>query len=172
MRDHAPRLLVTAVLFACLSSAALAEAHGIDASSVWRGGVEVFSGEQLAKIEPILKAGRCKDLKKGCSYRNDGRPVKESDADIRIIPWQVSAHPGFLVRADRCGAGGCDEGLFVRIDGKWRLLIESFGVLERDGTSTRGFRDLLFRPRGGDPVRLIWDGTSYQVELTPVPPRR
>jgi hypothetical protein len=159
------RLLSLAVFFmiaASVPGADRAEAHGIDTGSVWRGGVEVFSEAQLGKIEPILKAGRCKDQKKACAYRHDGRPVKESDADILVIPWKVSDHPGFLVRPDRCGAGGCDEGLFVRIGGQWRLLIETFGVLQRQDASTRGFRDLQFRPRGGDPITLVWDGTRYR----------
>lgn len=157
------RVLLGILVLAAVS-AGPAAAHGIDTSAVWRGGVEVFSEEQLAKIEPILKAGGCKNQKKGCAYRNDGRAVKESDADIRVIPWMVSSQPGFLVRADRCGAGGCDEGLFVRIGGKWRLLTETFGVLEREDTSTRGFRDLRFRPRGGDAIRLVWNGTGYRPE--------
>lgn len=141
----------------------VAAAHGIDTGAVWRSDAGVvFSEEQLAKIEVVLKNARCRDEKTGCGYRADGRPAKGSAADIQLIPWKVSAHPGFLVRADRCGAGGCDEGLFVRIDGTWRLLIESFGRLERERTATQGFRDLVFRPRGAPPIRLVWNGTAYQ----------
>jgi hypothetical protein len=146
-----------------LGTARGVEAHRIDVDAVWRSDGAVFSEEQLAVIEKILTTTRCKDEKSGCGYRHDGKPVKRGTApDVRIIPWSVSPQPAYLVRADYCGAGGCDEGLFVRIDGRWRLLIESFGVLEREPGSTRGFRDLRFRPRGGAPFRLVWDGRSYQ----------
>ena len=146
-----------------LGAAGGAGAHRIDVDAVWRSDGAVFSEEQLAVIEKILTTTRCKDEKSGCGYRHDGKPVKRGTApDIRIIPWSVSSQPAYLVRADYCGAGGCDEGLFVRIDGRWRLVIESFGVLERETGSTRGFRDLRFRPRGGAPFRLVWDGRSYR----------
>ncbi|HYE92499.1 MAG TPA: hypothetical protein VEA38_15830 [Terriglobales bacterium] len=147
-----------------LLGAGVVQAHGIDVAAVWRSDGAVFSDEQLARIEPILKNARCKDVKVGCAYSNAGRLVKAKDADIRLIPWKVSAHPAYLVRADRCGAGGCDEGLFVRIDGRWRLLIESFGRLERQATERRGFADLVFRPRGGEPVVLGWDGRAYRPD--------
>lgn len=161
---HVPVLVWVLVAGAVLAAGhGRAAAHGIDTDAVWRSDAGVvFSQEQLAKIERVLKNARCRNEKTGCGYRSDGRPVKGSAADIQLIPWKVSAHPGFLVRADLCGAGGCDEGLFVRIAGKWRLLIESFGMLERDRTSTRGFRDLVFRPRGASPIRLVWNGKAYQ----------
>ena len=150
------------MLAATLGTAAAA-VHGIDVAGVWRSDGQVFSDEQLAVIEKILTTTRCTDEKSGCGYRHDGKPTKRGTAaDIKIMPWKVSSHPAYLVRADYCAAGGCDEGLFVRIDGRWRLLIESFGVLAREPEATRGFQDLRFRPRGATPFRLVWDGRSYQ----------
>jgi hypothetical protein len=152
-----------ALVAAALGAPGIAAAHRIDLDTVWRSDGAVFSGEQLAVIEKILASTRCHDEKSGCGYRHDGRPAKRGTLpDIRILPWKVSSHPAFLVRPDHCSAGGCDEGLFVRIDGRWRLLVESFGVLERDTASTRGLRDLRFRPRGAAPIRLVWDGKGYR----------
>jgi hypothetical protein len=149
-------------LAATLGPAVGAAAHRIDIDAVWRSDGRVFTDDQLAVIEKILTSTRCRDEKAGCGYRHDGKPVKRGTPDIRIIPWRVSSHPAYLVRADYCGAGGCDEGLFVRVDGRWRLVIESFGVLERESGSTRGVRDLRFRPRGAAPFRLVWDGRRYR----------
>jgi hypothetical protein len=150
-------LIVAAVLMTPSMAAAR-----IDTDAVWRSDGPVFSDDQLVVIEKILTATRCTDEKSGCGYRHDGTPAKRgTTADIKIIRWQVSSHPAYLVRADYCGAGGCDEGVFVRIDNRWRLLIESFGMLERERTSTRGFRDLTFHPRGGAAFRLTWSGRGY-----------
>lgn len=145
--------------------AAASERRGIDTSTVWRKDVEVFSVEQLVTLEPILRASRCRNAKVGCLYLENGRRGTEARYAFRVIPWKVSKHPGYLVRNDRCGAGGCDEGLFVLIDGRWRLLTETFGVLERDRSSTHGFRDLVFIPRGQAPIRLEWDGRAYREVL-------
>jgi hypothetical protein len=139
---------------------------GIDTGEVWRGETEVFTPEQLAKLEPILRSSTCKNEKVGCAYLESGRPGSEASYAFRVIPWKVSRHRSYLVRNDRCGIGGCDEGLFVLIDGRWRLLTETFGVLERAPTSTLGFSDLRFRPRGQEPVRLVWDGRAYR-EVAP-----
>jgi hypothetical protein len=79
-----------------------------------------------------------------------------------VIPWKVSRHLSYLVRNDRCAPGGCDEGLFVLVDGRWRLVIETFGILERASSATLGFSDLRFTPRGQAPVRLEWDGRAYR----------
>src|SRR5438105_12308943 len=87
--------------------------RGIDTSPVWRADTEVFSSEDLTKLEPILRASTCKDEKTGCMYQDNGKPGSEASFAFRLIPWKVSRHRGYLVRNDRCGAGGCDEGLFV-----------------------------------------------------------
>jgi hypothetical protein len=137
---------------------------GIDVSETWRGENQVFTPEQLEKLEPILSSSTCRDEKAGCTYHDTGKAGSEASFDFRLIPWKVSGHRGYLVRNDRCGAGGCDEGLFVLIDGQWRLLIETFGILERARTSTHGFSDLTYRPRGLPPVRLVWDGRAYREE--------
>jgi hypothetical protein len=137
---------------------------GIDVSETWRGENQVFTPEQLEKLEAILSSSTCRDEKAGCTYHDNGKAGSEASFDFRLIPWKVSGHRGYLVRNDRCGAGGCDEGLFVLIDGQWRLLIETFGILERARTSTHGFSDLTFRPRGLPPVRLVWDGRAYREE--------
>jgi len=146
-----------------------AQAHerpGIDTTAVWRAESEVFTTEQLVKLEPILRASTCRNAKTGCTYLDNGRPGSEASFAFRLIPWPVSRHRGYLVRNDRCAPGGCDEGLFVLIDGRWRLLTETFGILERAGSTTLGFSDLVFRPRGGTPVRLVWDGRGYR-EVSP-----
>jgi len=140
------------------------ERQAIDTSAVWRAETEVFSAEHLAKLEPILRAARCRNEKTGCLYQDNGRPGTENNFAFRLIPWPVSSDPGYLVHADRCSAGGCDQGLFVRIDGRWRLLIEGFGVLRRDEASMRGFHTVVFRPRVGAPVRLVWDGRAYREQ--------
>ena len=140
----------------------VAELRGIDTSAVWRADTEVFSSDQLVLLEPILHASACKDEKVGCLYLENGRPGSEASFAFRLIPWQVSKHRGYLVRNDRCGAGGCDEGLFVLVDGRWRLVIETFGVLERASSTTLGFNDLRFKPRGQAPLRLVWDGRGYR----------
>ena len=137
---------------------------GIDVTETWRGENQVFTPGQLEKLEPILASSTCRDEKAGCTYQDNGKPGSEASFAFRLIPWKVSGHRGYLVRNDRCGAGGCDEGLFVLIDGQWRLLIEAFGILERARTSTHGFNDLTFRPRGQAPVRLVWDGRAYREE--------
>jgi hypothetical protein len=135
---------------------------GIDASAVWRTETDVFAPGQLAKLEPILHRSTCRNEKTGCLYHEDGRAASEDWYAFRLIPWKVSSHRAYLVRNDRCGAGGCDEGLFVLIDGQWRLLVETFGILNRTPSSTLGFSDLTFRPRGRAPVRLAWDGQGYR----------
>jgi hypothetical protein len=133
----------------------------IDVGQVWRWDGNVFTDEQLVKLEPLLRTKGCKD-DRGCAYRDDGRRALRDDADFVLIPWRVSHDPGYLVRADRCVPGGCDQGLFVRVDGRWRLLVEAFGILDREEDSTHGFRALLFYPRGAEPVRLEWDGRAYR----------
>jgi len=138
-----------------------AENRGINTSAVWRAETEVFTADQLVKLEPILRASRCRNEKTGCTYQDNGRPGSEGSFAFRLIPWKVSRHRSYLVRNDRCGVGGCDEGLFVLIDGRWRLVTETFGVLERARSSTLGFSDLVFRPRARPPVRLVWDGRAY-----------
>lgn len=142
--------------------AAPVENRGIDTSSVWRAETEVFSAEQLAKLEPILNASTCRNEKVGCPYQDNGKPGSEDSFAFRLIPWKVSKHRSYLVRNDRCGAGGCDQGLFVLIDGRWRLVAETFGILERASSSTLGFNDLRFLPRGQAPMRLVWDGRAYR----------
>ena len=99
-------------------------------------------------------------------YQDNGKPGSEASFAFRLLPWKVSRHRGYLVRNDRCGAGGCDEGLFVLIDGQWRLLIEIFGMLRREPSSTDGFSNLLFQPRGQEPIRLVWDGRAYRAAET------
>ena len=136
--------------------------RGIDTSETWRGETQVFSPEQLEKLEPILRSSTCQNEKTGCMYLENGKTGSEASFAFRLIPWKVSAHRAYLVRNDRCGAGGCDEGLFVLIDGQWRLVIEAFGVLQRDRSATQGFSDLIFRPRGQPTVRLVWDGQAYR----------
>lgn len=143
-------------------AAAPVENRGIDTSSVWRAETEVFSAEQLAKLEPILNASTCRNEKVGCPYQDNGKPGSEASFAFRLIPWKVSKHRSYLVRNDRCGAGGCDQGLFVLIDGRWRLVTETFGILERASSSTLGFNDLRFLPRGQAPMRLVWDGRAYR----------
>jgi hypothetical protein len=138
------------------------ENRGIDTSVVWRAETEVFTPEQLVKLEPILRASKCRNDKVGCTYLDNGRPGSEASYAFRLLPWSVSKHRAYLVRNDRCGAGGCDEGLFVLIDGRWRLVTETFGILQRGKSSTLGFSDLIFRPRGQPPVRLVWDGRAYR----------
>ncbi len=145
------------------ASEPVAEVRGIDTSLVWRGDTEVFSAAELARLEPILRSSSCTNDRIGCLYQDNGRPGSEDAFSFRLIPWKVSRHRGYLVRNDRCGAGGCDEGLFVLIDGQWRLLIEIFGTLYRDASSTDGFHDLIFQPRGQEPVRLVWDGRAYRA---------
>jgi hypothetical protein len=140
------------------------ENRGIDTSAVWRAETEVFTPEQLVKLEPILRASKCRNDKVGCTYLDNGRPGSEASYAFRLLPWSVSKHRAYLVRNDRCGAGGCDEGLFVLIDGRWRLVTETFGVLARAPSSTLGFSDLIFRPRGQAPVRLVWDGRAYRED--------
>jgi hypothetical protein len=138
------------------------ERPGVDTAAVWRAETEVFTPEQLMKLEPILRASTCRNEKTGCTYLDNGRPGSEASFAFRLIPWAVSRHRGYLVRNDRCAPGGCDEGLFVLIDGRWRLLTETFGILERASSTTLGFSDLVFRPRGKAPVRLVWDGRGYR----------
>ena len=106
--------------------------------------------------------GPCRDVKDGCLYQDNGRPGSEASFAFRLIPWKVSKHRSYLVRNDRCAPGGCDEGLFVLVDGRWRLVIETFGVLERATSMTLGFNDLRFKPRGQAPLRLVWDGRAYR----------
>ena len=137
------------------------EARPIDVSNVWRES-EVFSAEQLVKLEPILRASACKNETVGCTYHDNGRPGSEGSFDFRLIPWRVSRHRSYLVRNDRCAPGGCDQGLFVQIDGRWRLVTEMFGVLERQGSSTLGFDDLMVHPRGQPSIGLVWDGQAYR----------
>ena len=139
-----------------------AEVRGIDTSAVWKTDTDVFSAEQLVKLEPILNASTCRDVKDGCLYQDNGRPGSEASFAFRLIPWKVSKHRSYLVRNDRCAPGGCDEGLFVLVDGRWRLVIETFGVLERASSMTLGFNDLRFKPRGQAPLRLVWDGRAYR----------
>jgi hypothetical protein len=139
-----------------------APVRGIDTSGVWKTETDVFSAEQLAKLEPILHASTCRDTKAGCLYQDNGKPGSEASFAFRLIPWKVSKYRSYLVRNDRCGAGGCDEGLFVLVDGRWRLVVETFGILERAGSATLGFNDLRFTPRGQAPVRLEWDGRAYR----------
>jgi hypothetical protein len=136
--------------------------RGIDVSEAWRGETQVFSADRLEKLEPILRGSGCQDAKGGCLYLENGRPGSEASFAFRLIPWKVSGHRAYLVQNDRCGAGGCDQGLFVAIDGQWRLLLEGFGMLERGRSSTQGFSDLTFRPRGHPPVKLVWDGRAYR----------
>ena len=136
--------------------------RGIDGSETWRTETLVFSADQLEKLEPILNSSTCSNEKTGCTYQENGRPGSEASFAFRLIQWKVSRHRGFLVRNDRCSAGGCDEGLFVLIDGQWRMLIETFGVLQRGSSSTLGFRDLTFHPRGQPSVHLVWDGRGYK----------
>jgi hypothetical protein len=140
----------------------VAEIRGIDTSAVWRPDTEVFSAEQLVRLEPILRASTCKDEKNGCLYQENGKPGSEANFAFRVFPWSVSRHRSYLVQNDRCAAGGCDGGLFVLVDGQWRLVIEAFGVLERASSTTLGFNDLRFKPRGQAPVRLVWDGRRYR----------
>ena len=139
------------------------EATPIDASQVWRE-TEVFSAQQLVKLEPILRASKCTNEKVGCPYLDNGRTGSEASFSFRLIPWKVSSskHRSYLVRNDRCGAGGCDQGLFVQIDGRWRLVVEMFGTLERLSSMTLGFNDLVVQPRGQRPVRVVWDGQTYR----------
>jgi hypothetical protein len=139
-----------------------AQLRGIDTSGVWRGETEVFPADQLVQLEPILHASTCKDEKVGCLYQENGRAGSEASFAFRLIPWKVSKHRAYLVRNDRCAPGGCDEGVFVFVDGRWRLVIETFGVLERASSMTLGFNDLRFKPRGQAPVRLVWDGRAYR----------
>jgi hypothetical protein len=139
-----------------------APVRGIDTGGVWKTETDVFSAEQLAKLEPILHASTCRDTKAGCLYQDNGKPGSEASFAFRLIPWKVSKYRSYLVRNDRCGAGGCDEGLFVLVDGRWRLVVETFGVLERAGSATLGFDDLRFTPRGQAPIRLEWDGRAYR----------
>jgi hypothetical protein len=141
--------------------------QGIDTDHVWRGETEVFTAEQLVRLEPILRDSICKNEKVGCLYLENGRPGSEASYAFRVIPWKVSRYPSYLVRNDRCGAGGCDEGLFVQIDGRWRLVTETFGVLERASSMTLGFNALRFHPRGQPPLRLVWNGRTYR-EAPPV----
>jgi hypothetical protein len=139
------------------------EKRGIDASLVWRAETDVFSAADLDKLEPILRTAGCANEKTGCLYQDNGKPASEAGFAFRLIPWKVSRHRGYLVRNDRCGAGGCDEGLFVLIDGQWRLLVEIFGMLRRQPSSTDGFTDLVFYPRGQGAIRLVWDGRAYRT---------
>ncbi len=139
-----------------------AEIRGIDTSTVWKAETDVFSAEQLVKLEPILRASTCRDEKDGCLYQDNGKPGSEASFAFRVIPWKVSGHRSYLVRNDRCAPGGCDEGLFVLIDGRWRLVVETFGVLERASSKTLGFNDLRFKPRGQSPIGLVWDGRAYR----------
>jgi hypothetical protein len=140
----------------------VAESRGIDTHAVWKADTDVFPAEQLMKLEPILNASTCRDEKDGCLYQDNGKPGSEASFAFRLIPWKVSRHRSYLVRNDRCAPGGCDEGLFVLVDGRWRLVIETFGVLERASSMTLGFHDLRFKPRGQPPIRLVWDGRAYR----------
>ena len=142
------------------------EKRDIDTSDVWRAETQVFSAADLEKLEPILRRSSCTNEKDGCLYLDNGKPGSEASFAFRVIPWKVSRHRGYLVRNDRCGAGGCDEGLFVLIDGQWRLLVEIFGTLRRQSSTTDGFRDLVFKPRGQESIRLVWDGRAYRLEET------
>jgi len=138
------------------------EATPIDVSQVWRE-TEVFSAQQLVKLEPILRASKCTKEKVGCPYLDNGRTGSEASFTFRLIPWNVSSkYRSYLVHNDRCGAGGCDQGLFVQIDGRWRLVVEMFGTLERLSSMTLGFNDLVVQPRGQPPVRVVWDGQTYR----------
>ena len=112
----------------------------------------MFSPGQLVQLEPILNGSSCKDEKNGCLYQENGKPGSEASFTFRLIPWSVSRHRSYLVQNDRCAPGGCDAGLFVLVDGQWRLVIETFGVLERASSTTLGFNDLRFKPRGQAPV--------------------
>jgi hypothetical protein len=138
------------------------ETRGIDTSHVWRGDTEVFAPGQLVRLERILRTSTCRNEKVGCTYDEAGKPASEASFAFRLIPWKVSKHKSYLVRHDRCGAGGCDEGLFVQIDGQWRLVTETFGILERASSTTLGFNDLRFTPRGRPTIRLVWDGDGYR----------
>jgi hypothetical protein len=142
-------------------SAEKSEPKAIDVSNVWRES-EVFSADQLVKLEPILRTSTCRNETVGCPYHDNGRPGSEGSFDFRLIPWKVSRHRSYLVRNDRCAPGGCDQGLFVQIDGRWRLVTEMFGILARQGSSTRGFDDLVIHPRGQPSVTLVWDGQAYR----------
>lgn len=141
---------------------AAAALQGIDTTHVWRGETDVFTAEQLVRLEPILRDSTCENEKVGCTYLENGKPGSEASYAFRVMPWKVSRYRSYLVRNDRCGAGGCDEGLFVQIDGRWRLVTEAFGVLERASSKTLGFNDLRFHPRGQAPIRLVWDGRAYR----------
>ena len=142
-------------------SAERVEPKPIDVSEVWRES-EVFSATQLVKLEPILRASTCTNEKVGCPYLDNGRAGSEARFAFRLIPLKVSRHRSYLVRNDRCGAGGCDQGLFVQIDGQWRLVAEMFGTLQRQSSTTLGFNDLVVHPRGQPPVHLVWDGQAYR----------
>jgi hypothetical protein len=136
-------------------------ARPIVVDEVWRES-EVFTAEQLVKLEPILRRSTCDNAKAGCTYLDNGKPGTEGNFAFRLIPWAISRHRAYLVRNDRCSAGGCDQGLFVQIDGRWRLVTEMFGTLERQSSTTLGFNDLVLHPRGQPPVRLVWDGQAYR----------
>ena len=137
------------------------EAKPIDVGDVWRQ-TEVFSEAQLVKLAPILRASTCTKEKVGCTYLDDGRAGSEASFAFRLIPWKVSKHRSYLVHNDRCAPGGCDQGLFIQIDGRWRLVTEMFGILQRQGKTTLGFEDLVAYPRGQPPVTLVWDGQAYR----------
>ena len=39
-------------------------------------------------------------------------------------------------------------------------------MLRREPSSTDGFSNLLFQPRGQEPIRLVWDGRAYRAAET------
>ena len=81
-----------------LLGAGVVQAHGIDVAAVWRSDGAVFSDEQLARIEPILKNARCKDLKVGCAYSNAGRLVTRDELLESV--WRLPAATVFTRTVD------------------------------------------------------------------------
>lgn len=115
--------------------------------------------------EPVSSADRAIVVKQL------GRDVEEldpqKDLDITKIDLNDDKHANYVVAVTSslyCGSGGCSAYALMSDGDRYRQVLPAilaFGVTVAD-TRTRGVKDLLWQGRGDSPIRLIWNGKSYE----------
>jgi hypothetical protein len=123
-----------------------------------------FDSEEALQVGAFLDANRCAGPR--CTLSLHG-----SDIKVNIVKLDLSERMQTceVEKTGTCGSAGCGKAILGKVDGKWRILLESRNFKYMT-TSSNGFRDVAITMRdfsqNGPPREVaqvyVWSGIRYE----------
>lgn len=146
------KLVCLIVIGYCTANAQAARADGF------------FETEEALAIGAHIDSNLCPGKRCAISLPGSGTKVTIVRLDLSDSAAACEAE-----KTNLCGSSGCGKAILAKIDGSWRILMESRNFKYMT-TKSNGFRDVAITvrefPNSGPPKEVaqvyVWSGTRYQ----------